>query len=226
MRRSIRYYWPRAESHIYEEPKKLISLGLATATREYVGRRPRTIYAITDEGTDALRRWLGVPGRGPLVEFEGLVKVLFAEQAGKRELLATLRSIRAEAEQTREHHVDLAAHLAESGGPFPERLHVNALVFRFMWEHAEMLLRWVAWAEHEVANWPDDVAAPTERDVAPVLRTLRPRLTERSRTGLRPADNRSLPTGERPNLRAEGTSRRGLAGQRRSRTCSKEPSDR
>ena len=169
MQRSIHYYWPRAESKIYEEPKKLVAHGLATATREYAGRRPRTVYAITDEGRRALRSWLAEPGKGPLVEFEGIVKVLFAEQAGKDELLATLASIRSDAERTRQHHAELAADLAETGGPFPERLHVNALVFKFMWEQTEMLRRWVTWAEHEVAAWPDDASRPPEREVPTVL---------------------------------------------------------
>ncbi len=170
MQRSIRYYWPRAESKIYEEPKKLVAHGLATATREYAGRRPRTVYAITDDGRQALERWLGEPGRGPLVEFDGLVKVLFAEQSGKDELLATLASIRVEAEATRRHHTELAADLADTGGPFPDRLHVNSLVFAFMWEQAEMLLRWVTWAEQEVADWPDDGSQPTGHQATSVLR--------------------------------------------------------
>ena len=170
MRRTIPYYWPRAESHIYEEPRKLVDHGLATAKREFVGRRPRTVYAITDKGRRALKRWLGEPGRGPLVEFEGLVKVLFAEQGTKEQLLTTLRSIRAEAERTRQHHAALAAELAGTGGPFPERLHVNALVFKFMWEQAEMLARWTAWAEEEVARWPKDVSKPRGPKVVSVLR--------------------------------------------------------
>lgn len=170
MKRSIHYYWPRVESHIYEEPKKLVAHGLATATREYAGRRRRTVYAITDDGRKALQTWLAEPGRGPLVEFEGLVKVLFAEQAGKDELLATLGSIRTEAEETRQHHAELAADLAETGGPFPDRLHVNALVFKFMWDHAEMLLRWVTWAEEEVARWPDDISQPSGRRIVTALR--------------------------------------------------------
>src|SRR6516162_6651932 len=48
MKRSIHFYWPRAESHIYEEPKKLVAHGLAAASSEQTGRRPRTMYAITD----------------------------------------------------------------------------------------------------------------------------------------------------------------------------------
>ena len=169
MRRSIPYYWPRAESHIYEEPRKLVDHGLARAKREFVGRRGRTIYAITEKGRRALKRWLGEPGRAPIVEFEGLVKVLFAEQGTKEQLLATLRSVGAEADRTRVHHSALAAELAGTGGPFPERIHVNALVFKFMWEQADMLARWTAWAEREVSRWPEDVSKPKDSAVVTVL---------------------------------------------------------
>jgi PadR family transcriptional regulator, regulatory protein AphA len=170
MSRSIHYYWPRAESHIYEEPKKLVAHGLATARVEFVGRRQRTVYAITPKGRRALRRWLAEPGSGPIIEFEGLVKVLFAEQGSKEELLATLRSLRTEAEEARRHHAELGADLAETGGPFPERLHVNALVFRFMSEQTELLIRWVSWAEEEIAAWPEDVSLPAGRDFGSSLR--------------------------------------------------------
>jgi PadR family transcriptional regulator, regulatory protein AphA len=170
MKRSTRHYWPRAESKIYEEPKKLAAHGLATATREYTGRRPRTIYAITDQGRDALRRWLDEPGQQPLVEFEGIVKVLFAEQGTKHQLVATLRSIREQAEQTRTEHVALADDLAHTGGPFPNRLHVNELVFKFMWEQTEAVIRWAAWAEQQVEGWPDDIGRPCGPDTGLVLR--------------------------------------------------------
>lgn len=162
MQRSSHYYWPRAQSKIYEEPKKLVEHGLATAKREYAGRRPRTVYTITSKGRRALRSWLAEPGTGPLVEFDGLVRVLFAEQGDKDSLLATLASIRAEAEDARKHHAELAADFAETGGPFPDRLHVNTLVLKFMSDQAETVLRWVDWAQEEIADWPQDVSRPTE----------------------------------------------------------------
>ncbi|MEV6241150.1 PadR family transcriptional regulator [Lentzea sp. NPDC051838] len=164
MKRSIRYYWPRAESHLYEEPKKLVALGLATATREDVGRRPRTVYEITEAGRGALTAWLATPGSGPLVEFEGLVKVLFAEQGTKDQLLGTIAAIRADAEAAREHHAELGTDLLVTGGPFPERLHVNSLVLKFMWEQAEAVRRWAEWAEGVVSEWPD--TAPRTGDQA------------------------------------------------------------
>jgi PadR family transcriptional regulator, regulatory protein AphA len=170
LKRSTRHYWPRAESKIYEEPKKLVAHGLATATREYTGRRPRTVYAITDQGREALRRWLDEPGQPPLVEFEGVVKVLFAEQGTKQQLLATLRSIREQAEHTRDEHVALARDLAQTGGPFPDRLHVNALVFKFMWDQTETTIRWAAWAEHQVKDWPEDISRPAGPDAERTLR--------------------------------------------------------
>lgn len=170
MQRSTRHYWPRAESKIYDEPKKLVAHGLATSTREHVGRRPRTVYEITDEGRRALERWLEEPGGAPVVEFEGAVKVLFAEQGTKEQLLATLRSIREEAEQTREDHTRLATELALTGGPFPDRLHVNSLVFKFMWEQTETVIRWADWAEQEVASWPEDVSRSAGQAIPGVLR--------------------------------------------------------
>lgn len=160
LKRSTRHYWPRAESKIYEEPKKLVAHGLATATREHTGRRPRTVYAITDQGRDALRRWLDEPPEPPLLEFEGIVKVLFAERGTKHQLQATLRSIREQAERTQAEHAALAQDLAETGGPFPDRLHLNALVFQFMWDQTETILRWASWAEQEVADWPEDITTP------------------------------------------------------------------
>jgi DNA-binding PadR family transcriptional regulator len=56
--RSLGWFWPRAERKLYDEPKRLVAAGLATATREMTGARPRTIYVATARGRKALRRWL------------------------------------------------------------------------------------------------------------------------------------------------------------------------
>jgi len=170
MDRSLGRIWPRATSKLYEEPKKLVAHGLATATREYTGRRRRTVYAITDDGRKALRRWLDEPGQPPLVEFEGVLKVLFAEQGTKQQLLATLRSIREQAQRTRDEHAALADDLSRTGGPFPDRLHVNELVFRFMWEQTDTVIRWATWAEQQVADWPEDITRPDRTRSGTVLR--------------------------------------------------------
>jgi DNA-binding PadR family transcriptional regulator len=171
LKRSTRHYWPRAESKIYEEPKKLVAHRLATASREHTGRRPRTVYAITDRGREELSRWLEQPSQPPLVEFEGIVKVLFAEHGTKQQLLATLRLIREQAEKTRQEHAALAENLAQNGGPFPSRLHLNALVFQFMWDQTETIIRWATWAEGQVADWPEDISRPARPEAQATLQT-------------------------------------------------------
>ena len=39
VQRSLRWFWPRAERKLYDEPKRLAADGLATATREHTGKR-------------------------------------------------------------------------------------------------------------------------------------------------------------------------------------------
>lgn len=157
MTRSLHHFWPRAESHLYGGPKVLVAHGLASARRHYVGKRARTVYAITPRGRAALRRWLSKPGTPPSVEFEGLIKVLFAEHGTRRHLLATLESVRERVRDARYAEAGRARELMRAGGPLPVRLPVDALVFEFMWEHWDMVLRWVHWAHEQVSRWPEDM---------------------------------------------------------------------
>src|SRR3954451_25028815 len=79
MDRSLGRMWPRAASKLYEEPKKLVTHGYARARTEQAGARTRTVYEITAAGRRALGDWMSTPGAGPVLEFEGLLKVGFAE---------------------------------------------------------------------------------------------------------------------------------------------------
>src|SRR4030095_3283971 len=61
MRISLHYMWPRAESNVYAEPKRLVAAGLAKSREEWTGSRRRTIYSITQAGVTALADWLPPP---------------------------------------------------------------------------------------------------------------------------------------------------------------------
>jgi len=152
--------------------EKLAAHGLAAASKEFTGRRPRTIYAITPKGREALRDWLDEPTQLPVVEFDAAVKVQFAEQGTKAQLLATLRSVREQAQRTREEHAALAADLLLPTTRFPDRRHVNELVMNFMWEQNETVIRWAAWAEQQVAAWPEDIRLPAAPTVGDFLRSV------------------------------------------------------
>lgn len=57
------------------------------------GARPRTVYSVTTRGRSALRRWLDEPPTAPLLEFEGMVNVFFADGGSLEQLRANLTSI-------------------------------------------------------------------------------------------------------------------------------------
>jgi DNA-binding PadR family transcriptional regulator len=153
MDRSVGNMWPRAASVVYEEPKRLVALGLASATATSTGKRPSTTYGITAKGRRALGRWLEQPGTGPVTEFEGLVKVAFADHGSIEGLRENLRAIRERAEAEVADGERRLEEYAATGGPYPDRLPVIALAAEHFRLQADALLRWVDWAERATRDW-------------------------------------------------------------------------
>lgn len=158
MGRSLGPLWPRAESKLYEEPKKLVAAGLATATPDAVGRRRRTVYAISAEGRRALAEWLALPGAGPVLEWEQLMKIFFSEHGTKLDALAAIAAARRWAEDRQREHATVASSYLDGTGPFPQRAAQLALTARFLVDFADTVARWAQWADGVVAAWPDDPA--------------------------------------------------------------------
>ena len=172
MHRTVGRFWPRAESKLYEEPKKLVAQGLAEATAETVGRRPRTVYSITPAGRAALAEWLGRPAAGPVLEFEQLLKVFLADSGTRADTLATLAGAAAWARERNEESAAVARAYAEGTGPFPERAAQNLLVGAFLTDFYALVARWSGWAGEQVARWPEDpgAAEPDRAALADVAR--------------------------------------------------------
>jgi PadR family transcriptional regulator AphA len=90
-----------------------------------------------------------------VLEFEALLKVFLADQGDKRALLANLRAVRAWAADEHRQGVELVRDYLETGGPFPERLHIIVLMVGFLGvEWGAAVHRWATWAEQEVLRWP------------------------------------------------------------------------
>jgi DNA-binding PadR family transcriptional regulator len=153
MDRSVGNMWPRAASVVYEEPKRLVTLGFATATATSTGKRSSTTYGITTKGRRALRRWLEQPGAGPVTEFESLLKVAFADHGSIEGLRANLRAIREFAEADIADTERRLREYAQTGGPFSDRLPIIALAAEHFRLQSEALLRWVNWAERATREW-------------------------------------------------------------------------
>lgn len=155
--RSLRRLWPRAQSKLYEEPKKLVAHGYARAEDSPVGKRQRTRYSITAKGRRALAAWLSEPGAGPTLEFEQLVKIVFADSGTKSDILANLHATFEWVRQETAENLATARAYADGTGAFPQRAAINQLGGRFLTDYYLMVARWAQWATGVVEAWPDDV---------------------------------------------------------------------
>jgi len=158
MDRSLGRVWPRAQSKIYEEPKRLVARGLARASTEHVGRRTRTVYAITARGRRALAAWLHESGEGPVLEFEGLLKVFFSENGARSDALATLAAAIEWARARSRESLAVGMQYMENQGPFPQRAAQLELSSRFVTDFYAFVGRWAQWASGIVEAWPDDAS--------------------------------------------------------------------
>ena len=128
MRRSLHFFWPRAESNLYAEPKRLVAAGLAEACEEWNGDRRRMVYSITECGREALQDWLATKPADARLESEAHLRLLYANYGSKDDLLRTLQAIEDDAKRTIDHYSRLATEYARGQGLFPDRIHVNALL--------------------------------------------------------------------------------------------------
>ena len=175
--RNLRYFWPRADSRLYEEPKKLVAHGLATVERTFVGKRPRTIYAITPKGRAALKKWLGQPSAPPSLDFEALVRVFFAETGTRDQMLDALSAADRLADDIQATGEVVATEFLEGGHPFPDRMHLSGIVFDFLWSWADLLRDWAERSRAEVSGWDGVRADPSKakRAARVFSRAVRPR---------------------------------------------------
>ena len=160
MRRKLHHVWPRAERKLYEEPRRLVEAGYATSVKDMIGRRARTIYSITPTGRVALKEWLRTPIDVPSFEFEGMVRVLFSDQADLSTLRATLQQIKTQADEERR-RFELTAEAGDrkNGATFhgsgPDRQAIDTLSRRFMIEHYDHMGEWARWALSEIDRWDE-----------------------------------------------------------------------
>jgi DNA-binding PadR family transcriptional regulator len=160
MKRDLHFCWPRAERAIYYEPKRLVALGLATTEQQRTGRRPRTVYSITLEGRRAFEQWLEEgTAAPPELECEAMVRATFAHRGSKQAFLNVLAELREHALAMQRQIAAQAREYEQTGGRFPEQLHLIAIGGRFLADYARMLEGWAGWAEAEVRTWPTVASA-------------------------------------------------------------------
>jgi DNA-binding PadR family transcriptional regulator len=152
-KRSLQYFFPRAERHLYAEVKRLADAGLAKTDRTFTGKRRTTTYVITPAGRKALREWLRTPPAPLVLEAEVLVRTFFADSGRQQDLLASLEVAREQAVAAQAELAAMARSSLDGQGPFPARAAVGALGLRFVADFQRLLETWAEWAAAEAATW-------------------------------------------------------------------------
>jgi DNA-binding PadR family transcriptional regulator len=90
------------ESQYYVEPKRLAKLGYLEARSEPGRTRPRTVYALTEQGLEALREYARTPLRVTPLKSEPLLRLLIADLVGEEVTRESLQTLRADLDDLRE----------------------------------------------------------------------------------------------------------------------------
>jgi DNA-binding PadR family transcriptional regulator len=174
MRRSLHYVWPKSESLLYTEPKKLVDAGLARVTHQRRGDRTRAQYRITAAGRRALAAWLDTEPAAPLFELETMLRLTFADQGTPEQLARVLRSTSSWADGELARARPQIENYLDTGGPFPERLHLIALLVGFYGELFDLMRRFCGDAADLVETWDATTDVSTDDTLREMLeRTLR-----------------------------------------------------
>ncbi len=146
MKRSLHFVWPRAESNLYAEPKRLVEGGNASATAEWNGDRKRTVYRSRRRGARRFVVGSGAPGGATARVRGGTCASSSATSARRTDLLAAIARVSADAEEMIEQFSVSATSTPEGTGVSPSAIHVNALLLTLMVEQARAAARWATWA--------------------------------------------------------------------------------
>jgi DNA-binding PadR family transcriptional regulator len=166
MRRNLRFLWPRAESRIYEEAKRLVEAGLAEARPGATGRRRRTVYAITEAGRRALRDWQAGPPETVTLEHGPLLHILLGREARPQDLIAAVVAARDQAEAMLAVGTPLGHEYLEGEHPQQEEVHLRSLTFDYLYRWALFNRDWAERAEAELRRWRDTEPNPAKHERA------------------------------------------------------------
>src|SRR5690554_2137054 len=159
MRRALRWAWPRSEANIYNEVKRLVPRGWATAAEEESAGRTRTKYEVTASGRAEVSAWLeSQPPAPPQVEFEALLRLFLADLGTVDQLRATIAATRGQVLEWLEEGSEIAQDYLDDP-PYPERAHLNVLFMHFSAGFARLLLEWCDDVDAEIATWPGTATA-------------------------------------------------------------------
>jgi hypothetical protein len=93
------------------------------------------------------------------LEFEGLVKLIFADHGTRDDALATIARAREWAVEMNAGNIEAGEKFAKGEGRYDERRATSILLGAFVTDFYAFVASWAEWAEAEVSGWPEDIAS-------------------------------------------------------------------
>jgi DNA-binding PadR family transcriptional regulator len=153
--RYFRYVWPRAESAIYREVKRLSAMGLLHGRKEHVGKRARTVYSITEEGRGALREWLATPVSPFAMDFEAMIRLFVAPLGTKNNIVSTLNQVRDDAREMLRFGGQVKQEFLQGIAVTQDQVYIRALAVDFFISLLRTVEAWVDRTLEEIESWDD-----------------------------------------------------------------------
>ena len=88
--------------------------------------------------------------------------MLYADHGDRAALAATLDRTIEQARARLAIGNALAGEYLAGSGPYPERMHVNALVWEYLRRHHQTILDWATWAAAIVHSWDTTESTPSK----------------------------------------------------------------
>jgi PadR family transcriptional regulator, regulatory protein AphA len=153
--RYFRYVWPRAESAIYREVKRLASMGLLNGEKDYVGKRARTVYSITEKGREALREWLATPVSPFAMDFEAMIRLFIAPLGTKEQIVTTLEQVRHDAQEMLAFGGAIKQEFLDGVAITQDQVYIRALAMDFFISLLNTVEGWADRTLEEIGSWDD-----------------------------------------------------------------------
>lgn len=96
---AIRFFWGASYGSIYPTLRELVEKGLAVKSDTAQKDRNKITYTITEKGRRHLKDWLEIPVEKDMIRYETLLKLFFAESAGKKTAIGHIESFEAKTKE-------------------------------------------------------------------------------------------------------------------------------
>jgi PadR family transcriptional regulator AphA len=186
MRRTLHWFWPRAESGLYAEARRLEADGLVSQQSEPAidgSRRTRTVYTLTELGRTRLQEWLASPPTTVHFMIEPFLRIHLARAGTLDDLRQSIAAAETAADSLLRTAVNVAEEFLAGTHAFQGDLALRGLLFDGLWSQGLALKTWAAAARQETERWQDLDADDKARRRA--LDTMRAALRHADTLGLR-----------------------------------------